>query len=165
MKTFNLLFVLSFFVFASCETAEFVDTPNTNELSLVSDTTENRVDDDPIESRFTFTAYINGSYFRAESFESIQTGDQLIFEGEKSGNSIVLQFPADIINGDYTVGASIGLYDSFSAALTVNGQTQQINLGSLTILSHTADMGNIVGNFDFQTADFEVSRGVFKLYY
>ena len=165
MKTFNLLFVLSLFVFASCETAEFVDAPNTNELSLVSDSNQGRVDDDPIESRFTFTAYINGSYFRAESFESIQSGDQLIFEGEKSGNSIVLQLPADIINGDYSVGASVGSYDNFSAAVTMNGETQQISLGSLTVLSHTADTGNIVGNFDFQTADFEVSRGVFKLYY
>ena len=165
MKTFNLLFVLSLFVFASCETAEFVDTPNTNELSLVSDSNQGRVDDDPIDSRFTFTAYINGSYFRAESFDVIQTGDQLIFEGEKSGNSIVLELPADIINGDYTVGASIGLYDSFSAAVTVNGQTQQINLGSLTVLGHTPDTGNINGVFDFQTADFEISRGVFKLYY
>ena len=164
MKTFNLLFVLSLFVFASCETAEFVDTPN-NELSLTSESAQGRVDDDPIESRFIFTAYINGSYFRADDFQVLETGQQIIFEGEKSGNSIILQMPKDIVNGDYTVGASIGLFDTFSAAVTVNGQTQQITLGSLTVLSHSADIGYISGRFDFQTADFDVSRGVFKLYY
>jgi len=165
MKTFNLLFVLSFFVFASCETAEFVDTPNTDGLSLTTETTEGRFDEDPIETRFTFTAYVNGSYFRADDYQVVETGDQIIFEGEKSGNSIVLQMPADIVNGDYTVGASIGSMQDFSAMISINGQSQQISFGSLTVLDHTADTGNINGTFQFQTPDFEVSRGVFKLYY
>ena len=71
----------------------------------------------------------------------------------------------DIVSGDYNIGASIGTYNSFNAAVTVNGQTQQINFGSLTVLDHTADTGNISGSFNFQTNDFQVSRGVFKLYY
>lgn len=164
MKTFNLLFALSLFVFASCETAEFVDTPN-NELSLTSEAPQAYIDEDPIESRFTFTAYINGSYFRADDFQVIETGEQIIFEGLKSGNSIILQMPMDIVSGDYNIGASIGTYNSFNADVTVNGQTQQINFGSITVLDHTADTGNISGSFNFQTNDFQVSRGVFKLYY
>ena len=164
MKTINLLFVLSLFVFASCETADFVESPTTNELSLISDAELGRADEDPIESRFTFTAYVNGSYFRAEDFQAIETGDQLIFEGEKAGNSIILQMPADIVNGDYNLGASIGTSIDYSASVTINGQTQQISFGSMTVLNHTADTGNINGTFNFQTADFKVTRGVFKLF-
>jgi hypothetical protein len=134
-------------------------------LSLISDAELGRADEDPIESRFTFTAYVNGSYFRAEDFQAIETGDQLIFEGEKAGNSIILQMPMNVTNGDYTVGASIGSYDNFAATVSVNGQTQQISFGSMTVLNHTADTGNINGTFNFQTADFNVTRGVFKLFY
>lgn len=167
MKTINLLFVLSLFVFASCETADYVDTPQTDDLSLVSSTDDGRVDDDPIESRFTFTAYVNGSYFRAQDFQVIETGEQLIIEGAKSGNTIVLEMPLDIISGDYNLGASIGTgtsYD-FSAGASINGESQQVTQGSLTVLDHLADTGNMSGTFKFQTRDFEITRGEFKIYY
>lgn len=165
MKTINLLFVLSLFVFASCETADYVDTPQTDDLSLVSSSDDGRIDDDPIESRFTFTAFVNGSYFRAQDFQVIETGEQLIIEGAKSGNTIVLEMPLDIISGDYTFGASVVSIDNFSAGVSINGESQLVTQGSLTVLDHLADTGNIIGTFKFQTRDFEITRGEFKIYY
>ena len=67
--------------------------------------------------------------------------------------------------GDYNIGSSIGTGNDFSAAVTLNGETQQITLGSLNVIDHTADTGKINGRFKFETRDFQITHGVFKLFY
>ncbi|NDB03039.1 MAG: hypothetical protein EBY38_05145 [Flavobacteriaceae bacterium] len=181
MKTFNLLFVLSIFVFASCETADMADNQNNADLRLTNDANTVLIDEDPNESRFRFSAVINGSSFIADDFEIIQTGDLLLMEGQKGDNAIVLQLPADIVTGDYNIGSSIGTGNDFSAAVTLNVETQQITLGSLNVIDLTADTGKINGSltilnhdtaqktlkgiFEFKVGSTEITQGIFEVKY
>ena len=169
MKTFNLLFVLSIFVFASCETADLADDQSTADLKFANDSNVVLIDDNPINSNNAFSAFINGSSFRANDIAGTPVEDSVKLEAIYSGvsnqsTSIVLELPNDINVGNYAIGNDVSGGD-FSAFVTVNGRTQEVVLGYLYITDHSPDAGKISGRFRLDTAEFQVTHGLFKMIY
>ena len=170
MKTFNLLFVLSIFVFASCETADMADDQNTADLKFANDSNVVLIDDNPINSNNAFSAFINGSSFRAYDVvgtpinaDSVQL-EAIGYGSSTQSTSIVLELPNDIDVGNYSIGNDMSGGD-FEATVTVNGRTQEVVLGYLYITDHNADSGKISGRFRLDTAEFQVTHGLFKMIY
>ena len=167
MKTFNLLFVLSIFIFASCETADLAQEQNNADLKFADDSSIVLVDDDPAGNNndYRFTAFLNGVRIDGGTFQVSQTVDELVLVAENSEASFSIKVPADIRPGDYTIESSSIRPDDFSGVVTWNGVAEDIVRGEMTILTHTMDSGNIIARFRFITRNYEVKHGFMKFVY
>ena len=169
MKTFNLLFVLSIFVFASCETADMANDQNTADLKFANDSNVVLIDDNPFTSNNQFSAFVNGSSFQANNLVGIPVEDTVTLKAVYNGSStsevtIILNLPNDIGVGNYQIGNDVSGGD-FTATVSINGRTEDVVLGYLYILYHSPDAGKISGRFRLDTAEFQVTHGLFKMIY
>lgn len=168
MKTFNLLFVLSMFVFASCETADLADDQNTADLKFINESDVVLIDDNPPSSNTHMSAFVNGSAFRVYNLTGTAINDTVIIKADSGvsnrSTAITLNLPSDITVGNYQIGNDVSGGD-FTASVSVNGRLQEVVLGYLYITDHTADTGKISGRFRLDTDEFQVTHGLFKSTY
>jgi hypothetical protein len=117
-------------------------------------------DDDPQTNAGTFVAQIDGTQFNPFTVAAANTGNNIVITGASTSNTILLRFPVDVTQGNYTLPMT-----GFQASFTNGAVTETAESGVIIIVEHDPAARTIKGTFSFETASASITVGQFNVTY